>query len=232
MPQQRPYRGKSAQERISERRERLLSSAMEMFSKRGYTATTIEQLCASAKVSTRAFYECFESREDVLLTLHNQILDEAAEAVEGALSTAGPTLEDQIRAKLSAYIRYMTEDPRRARIAHVELTNLPDPLTRQRREADFVRVVLTANASDERDPQVDLGHLALGLIGAGRELLVDWAQSKNPPSPEKLVATSEHLFLAALDRASRPAPEIPTKIRLPEQRTASATKSASGEGKQ
>src|SRR5260370_198197 len=77
----RTYRGMSPQERLTERRNRLLAAAFQQFGAKGYPATTIDALCADAHVSTRGFYECFSSREAMLAAVHEQITTEAMPAV-------------------------------------------------------------------------------------------------------------------------------------------------------
>jgi AcrR family transcriptional regulator len=72
----RVYGKKNADERVLERRERLLDAALELFSKQGYANTTIEALCAESKVTTRHFYQLFDGREALLLALYNQMIEE------------------------------------------------------------------------------------------------------------------------------------------------------------
>lgn len=224
MSHQRPYRGLSAQERISERRERLLTSALDLFGTRGYAATTIEQLCASAKVSTRAFYECFDSRDDLLVALHNRIVDGARTAIVDAVAEVGDSLHDQVRARLSACVRYMTEDPRRIRISHIELLNLRDPFSAYRRSTvhDLVQLVPTESLPEGEDSRVDRTHVAIALLGAIDELLIDWVQSSERESPETLLATIEYLFLAALSGGGSPASEMPVEVSIPDNGSATA----------
>ncbi|MQA12822.1 MAG: TetR family transcriptional regulator [Pseudonocardiaceae bacterium] len=58
----RHYGGRSAQQRRSDRRARLLVAALDLIGTQGYAAATVEALCGAARVSTRTFYEEFGGR--------------------------------------------------------------------------------------------------------------------------------------------------------------------------
>ena len=60
---QRRIRGLDAQQRLDERRRLLLDAGLELFGTAGYAATSVEQLCQAAYVSTRSFYELFPNKE-------------------------------------------------------------------------------------------------------------------------------------------------------------------------
>ncbi|HZB31381.1 MAG TPA: helix-turn-helix domain-containing protein [Streptosporangiaceae bacterium] len=204
----RTYRGLSAQERLTDRKERLLAAALERFGGQGYSATTIEMLCTDAKVSTRGFYECFDGRESLLRVLYDRILGESGQRVRQALDMADGTVAGLVRAGLTAYIGYMTADERRARIAHVEVRRAGEPLHTARRAAvhDFAEVI--AGLADENTTLtgLDVRRLSVGLVGAVQELLIDWVHSTPRPSTEEVVATAEYLFLAAFPQPRFPQP--------------------------
>ncbi|GAA2685626.1 MULTISPECIES: TetR family transcriptional regulator [Actinosynnema] len=46
-------------------RETLVATALELFTDRGFAATTLDELCESAEVSKRTFFRYFTSKEDV-----------------------------------------------------------------------------------------------------------------------------------------------------------------------
>jgi AcrR family transcriptional regulator len=205
----RTYRGLSARQRLIDRKERLLAAALERFGGQGYSATTIETLCTDAKVSTRGFYECFDSRESLLRALYEQIIAAAEERVKYALDDSDGTVPGLVHAGLAAYIGYMTDDERRARISHVEVRRAGEPLHSARRRAVYEFAELVATLAGDRaeltelagpDRPLDVRRVAIGLVGAVQELIIDWVHATPRPAPEDVITTAEYLFLAAFWR--------------------------------
>ncbi len=199
----RRYAGRSHPERRAERRAKLLASALDLYGTVGWAAGTVERICASAGVATRSFYEEFDTREELLLTVYAEILDGARSAVGAAVAAAPLRLEDRVRAGLTAYVGHLTRDPRRAKVAHVELRAAGRSLEEQRRAAvtgfaDLIeREGLLLAGSGQRRPEA--GRLtALALAGAVIELLVDWATSEPPPPVTPMVDELVRVFVAAL----------------------------------
>ena len=59
-------------------RERLLDAAMRMIRERGYTATTVDELCAAAGVTKGSFFHHFESKEDLAVAAAGHFASMAA----------------------------------------------------------------------------------------------------------------------------------------------------------
>ncbi|MEU7837424.1 MULTISPECIES: TetR/AcrR family transcriptional regulator [unclassified Nonomuraea] len=192
----RSYRGMSAEQRLADRRERLMTAAYTLYAKPGFVATTIERLCSEARISNRAFYECFGGREELLQALHERCAEETLAVVAKALQEAPATLDDRMQAGIRAYIEFSTADWRRARIMHLEVRRSGDILTasRQRAVDSFARLVEEAAAEFPLGAEPNRRLVALGVIGALQELLIEWLLSEEPPSIDELVGVAVHIF--------------------------------------
>jgi AcrR family transcriptional regulator len=192
----RSYRGMSAEQRLADRRERLMTAAYTLYAKPGFAATTIERLCSEARISNRAFYECFGGREELLQALHERCVGESLEVVAKAVEEAPESLAGRIEAGIRAYIEFATADWRRARIMHLEVRRSGDVLTvsRQRAVDSFARLVEEAAADFQSSSTMNRHLVALGAIGALQELLIEWLLADDPPGIDELVGVGVHIF--------------------------------------
>lgn len=176
----RRYRNRSQPERRAERRARLLAAALDAFAADGYRSTPIERLCAAAGVSTRNFYEEFGGREDLLLTLHDDLNARALTAVIAAIADLDPNdLESRAHAGVSAYFTVMTSDRRWAQIALVESVGVsPEAEAHRRAAIDRFAAVLELEATRLADagriPARHAGLTAIALVGAINGLIGSW----------------------------------------------------------
>lgn len=86
-------------------RQRLLDAALGVFRTKGYTATTVDDLCAAAGVTKGSFFHHFDSKEAAALAAIAHWND-----TTGALFAAAPywQVEDP-RARLLAYLDFRAE---------------------------------------------------------------------------------------------------------------------------
>jgi AcrR family transcriptional regulator len=120
----RRYAGKSAVDRRSEQRERILLAARDVFATRGYAGTAVDEIVARARVSRTTFYACFENKEECLLAVYRLGLERLGKAVaEAAARTAEQRLTPAalVRAEVRATLAAYAADPAMARIVLIEV---------------------------------------------------------------------------------------------------------------
>lgn len=198
-PEGRVYGGLSDEQRRAERRERLVAAGLELFGTQGAAATSIEQLCQVGRVATRSFYEEFGSREELLRAVYRGIIEEAGAAAIRAVADAPMDLEARTRAGVAAYVKHLTDDPRRARV--VGLEGRSTPALQMERTAALHRFGALATERALLPGNGDAGQrvLALALAGAISEVLADWATATPPRSDVSLmVDVLSATFVAAL----------------------------------
>jgi AcrR family transcriptional regulator len=182
-------RGLNPQQRLEERREQLLSTALELFGTAGYSATSVERLCQSAYVSTRSFYELFANKEACYLALHRRLQEE----IIARLVAAGESSTDaEVGPRMvEAFVRAMTDDIRVLRVASIESACISPAVDQRRREARHQGAMLveaTWNRLGLHPRHGSSRRLALGVIGAFFDILIDWYLDPSPEDVETLIS--------------------------------------------
>src|SRR5262245_1549880 len=83
-------------------RDELVHAALQLFSRNGFDATTVEDIAAAARVSPRTFFRYFANKEEVLF--HRK--DEDLASLQAALS-ARPPGETPLQVLRAAVVEYM-----------------------------------------------------------------------------------------------------------------------------
>ncbi|PWI41654.1 TetR/AcrR family transcriptional regulator [Streptomyces sp. ICBB 8177] len=178
----RRYAGKSAAERRAERRERLLEAGLQLFGGGpGYRAASVSALCETAGLSTRQFYQEFHNLEEVLAVLHGRVNDLAEQAaVEALTRTAGQDIERRATAAFRAYAASVTADPRRVRLAFVEVVGVSPQMERRRLErrtrwAELIHAELMAVSGGGEAASRAYRVATTAFVGAVNGLVHDWS---------------------------------------------------------
>jgi AcrR family transcriptional regulator len=177
-PPVRPYRGVSAEQRVAERRERLLEAALEEFGTQGVLATGVKDVCRTAGLTDRYFYESFRDSGELFVAVFDRATGHLFEVVAAALSAAPPTPEAQARAVIEAYVRALADDPRLARVVFVEAPSAGSEVehhmrTTLRRFARLIEVGARPHLPAEM-PEEALRFGAISLVGAIERLMIEW----------------------------------------------------------
>lgn len=197
------YGGLSASERRDDRKARLLEAGLEYFGTIGFAKTTIPMLCSAAGVTARNFYDDFESREALLKALYDDIAQNVFDLFREPLRARDKTVRERIRASNEAYFRYMTGDPRRARIYAVESRGISAEFELRRRAMLEERLKSMTKATQRLEQVVSLDAidsrlLSVAIAGAARALLREWVLAARRPSVEKMIDTLTALWMRTL----------------------------------
>ncbi|TQM30145.1 TetR/AcrR family transcriptional regulator [Nocardia bhagyanarayanae] len=182
----RNYAGLSKEQRVAQRRTRLIDSALELFGTQGYATTSIERLCTLANVSTRSFYEDVGSREALLIALVDRVTTQAvARAAEALARTANEPLSSRVAAGFRAYLEVTCADRRTARVCYVEVVGVSEAVEEWRRkQRGRISSMLIAEAEravergETKPRRFDL--FALAVIGAVNSLAQELVQTTQP----------------------------------------------------
>ncbi|MGW4635213.1 TetR/AcrR family transcriptional regulator [Nocardia sp. NPDC004415] len=204
-PPERPgrrYSGMDAEERTRARRAAILEAALELFGTDGFAATSVKQICRTAGLTERYFYESFKDRQACLVGLYNDLVADLRVATEAAVAAAG-TAEVAAAAHdgLAAFIGHLTDDPRRARVILIEVVGVSAEIEELRHGVlrAFAELIGAVSAIE---PGVDAADedtrlTAIALSGAVNNLLVDWMMTGRSQSPDVLTRVCSTLFVSA-----------------------------------
>lgn len=195
----RVYRGLTGDERLADRRRRLLDAALDLFGTRGYPGTRIEDLCSHAGVATRHFYEAFAGRERLLIELYDELIEEHFEALRIALEADEARLERFVQNGVLFALVAWTADPRKARIAFVEVVGA-GPEAERHRLASIRRYAALLARQLERFgvPGPQAWWSAHALVGAVSNVLAIWVEEDDPPSVPEVAERIGALFARGL----------------------------------
>jgi len=168
--------------RRRENRAALLASAFSLFQQRGLRATRIEQICEGADVSSRTFFNHFETREHLYRAIAEERARLLAERFDTVAGDERP-LRERLPALLAALGRYLDARPRYRELV-AEMLSLRGPggseIARGRvLGAAALRFVDTAVARGEVTSRHAPELLADLLLGTLMAALVNWCADED-----------------------------------------------------
>ncbi len=78
------------QQRSEETRSKIISSAIKLFSTRGYNTASVDDICKEAEISKGAFYHHFESKQALFLALLDGWLTTIDQGIEASRESSVP----------------------------------------------------------------------------------------------------------------------------------------------
>lgn len=198
-------KGLTLEQRRQQRRRDLLAAALELFGTKGYSATSIDELCRTAYVSTRNFYEEFAGREAVLFALLDDVAEEVFDALAAINVDAAPfptgqpvsrRIEHEVRLRLAPIVHALLDDRRKGRIVLIEAIDAAPEKGEWRRRydeamvrylIDLFRQILREVDADVEASIADLvqpktqRYMALSVVGAVSQVLTDAVVQPDPP---------------------------------------------------
>ncbi|MFC8044183.1 TetR/AcrR family transcriptional regulator [Nocardia sp. NPDC057353] len=198
------YAGQPVEDRQRQRRARFLESGLTVFARDGYANSSVGAICKDAGLSSRQFYEEFSGRESLLLELYEQIDRECRDAVAKALAVTGDAgAIVRIDAATRAYIESIGTDPRRARVALVEVVGAGPKVEKFRLELRRVWGAMLAEAVESAAgsgevPAGDYDMRVLAVIGAVNYVVDAWSGADPRPPLDDVIAVLSRVILGAV----------------------------------
>jgi len=142
--------GFSREQVAAHQRERIVAGLAEAVAERGYNAVTITQIAKSARVSKRAFYEQFESKEECFLAAFEIVVAHLRDLIEVAIEPI-PDWPHRVVAGLRALLEFLAAEPVLARLCLVDSVTAGPAVAERFREQINGFVPLLQPGRGERD---------------------------------------------------------------------------------
>ncbi|WP_245720287.1 TetR/AcrR family transcriptional regulator [Nocardia uniformis] len=193
----RTWGGRSADQRRTERRERVIEAALEIWRESGWTGVTIRAVCARTGLNDRYFYEAFADRDELLVAAWEQVRDDMLAALGGVFADySSRPLPGLIEQAASTVLQRISNDPGFGRILLLHHAGSP-ALEACRGEALQLTANLVVGAAQTYvRPDADLLALridAIASVGGFVELINAWQSGLLDCSADQIVQRIVHL---------------------------------------
>src|SRR5437899_11951002 len=93
----------------SARRSQLIETARALFAKRGYEASSVEEIAARAKVSKPIVYEHFGGKEGLYAVLVDREMEHVVTRISDAIASGTP--RERVERAALAFLAYVRDEP-------------------------------------------------------------------------------------------------------------------------
>lgn len=188
----RVYGGVTGEERIAERRRKLIEAGMNLFGSGDSASVRVKDVVVEAGLTERYFYESFTDLGALFDAVLELTMDAVEHDVNAAVATAPGDAVSRVSTALRTVVDTLAGDPRMIRIIFVEALGKGGRVGSRRNEIltraaeNFFRWSATASSGDFSGSPVDARMKAFAISGAASELLISWAEGLLDITPAQL----------------------------------------------
>jgi TetR/AcrR family fatty acid metabolism transcriptional regulator len=197
-----------------DKRRRIIDAAVSVFAERGFYNAKVSEIAKAAQVADGTIYLYFKNKEDILIQVFIDAMDEILRRQESALAALEAANKADPGSRLREFIRVhfesVAESRAMAEVITVELRQ-SSKFMRNTDMKPFGRYlgiikrivedgVRTGVFASHRDPRV----VARAIFGAVDELALEWAMDERHTSLGEAADQVAELFISGL--LARPAP--------------------------
>ena len=158
------------------RREEILRVAMDLFSKKGFELTTVEDITRAANVAKGTFYNFFAKKEDVLLYFLDIEISKSTDEIQRKIKRLS-TISEKIELLIATYIKYIFPNKEfsavliKERVMNLGTGSNSNELGLMKQLAELFD---EAKQSGEVRDDVDSGHLAEMVFAIYTMYVIYW----------------------------------------------------------
>jgi len=194
------------QTRSEVRRERILESALDVFSQRGYRDAAMDEIATESETSKGGLYFHFPNKQTIFVALLDRMAALLMTRAESAILAESDPMA-RIDVALEVVLSTFGSHRRLTRLFLVDAVGagreLNEKMLEIRREfSEMIARHLQDGVTSGAIPPIDVRVAAMAWFGAINEVVLNWVLAENPPPLEQDLPT-----LRALLRRSVGAPD-------------------------
>ncbi|MCD6049881.1 MAG: transcriptional regulator, TetR family [Verrucomicrobia bacterium] len=155
-----------------ETRDRILASALALFARRGYAATSIQDIVAAAEVTKPALYYYFESKAALFQVIVDRAYEERFQLMQDVVGKA-ETIRERLIEIIGGRFEYLKKNRDLMRVAYAtafaadeELPKEVRRIEKAERNFDFIHgLIVEAQKRGELDARYESCELAFAIHG-------------------------------------------------------------------
>jgi AcrR family transcriptional regulator len=200
----RVYGGISPEERIKQRRNKIILAGLEVFGEVGYRGASVRAICRQADLTDRYFYESFRNTEHLLSEIYIHYTGELTRRILATVQGVRPgsNLEQYIHEGMKTYFDF-AQDPVITRVCWLEVLGVSDEVNQVYTKVIFdfanllTRVVVLAYPGWKLNLD-ELNAINVSLVGAATEAVKYWHLSGYKAKREDIISGVSRIFLGTL----------------------------------
>ncbi|MGQ9558287.1 MAG: TetR/AcrR family transcriptional regulator [Desulfurispora sp.] len=190
---------------IVDTRSRIIQSAVELFSQKGYHGTSLQEICEHAGVSKGALFHYFSNKSEILYLIHDQFIEVILAQADQVRSRPDLTATEKLRQLVVDLVQLIADFKMYVRVFFKENRYMDkDKLAlivekRDRLEQMYREVVQQGMSSGELRDDLDLDVVVKGIFG-----MCDWTYQWMRPdgrlTPQQIGLIFWEILLGGLRR--------------------------------
>ena len=182
-------------------KENILQAAAHIFQKKGYHATSMQDIADAVDLQKGSLYHHVDSKQDILFTLLNEALELILERLQFVAEQDIPP-EQKVRQAMRTYFSFLAENPSLSSVLLLEYRSLEEEYKKlhipRRDQVDQLWQTLISEGSSQGDfHSLEPGLVSKALLGV-LNWTITWYREDGPLSAEQIADQFTDLFLVGL----------------------------------
>jgi AcrR family transcriptional regulator len=190
--------------------EAIKAAALRTFREHGYHGTSVREIANAAGISVAGLYHHFSTKLEILFALLTRVMGDLIDATEAALDDAGDDPTEQLRAVVTAHVRFHTERQDDSFVGNTELRSLNPEMRaiiigyRDHQQRIFDAVI--ARGADLGVFRTPYPREASRAVVTMSTAVATWYRPEGPLTPGEIASRYSDLALATVEATPKPAP--------------------------